>query len=103
MLARHNRGATFSIENISVGGCSLVGPITLSVGDRVQILFEVDGSPIDVSAEVVRADHLDIVNDRIAVKFLDVQDAAHELIQRLVAKAIEREIEQLERAAEPER
>jgi len=48
VLARHNPGVTFSIENISVNGCSLVGPLTLSVGDRVQILFEVDGSPIDV-------------------------------------------------------
>jgi len=94
---RHNPGVTFEIENISVGGCSLVGPSTLSVGDRVQILFEVDGSPIDVSAEVIRAERVDIMNDHIAVKFIDVEDATHERIQRLVTKAIEREVEQLER------
>lgn len=103
VLARHNPGVTFSIENISVGGCSMVGPITLFVGDRVQILFEVDGSPIDVSAEVIRAEHLDILNDRIAVKFVDVQPPTRELIQRLVTDAIEREIDQLERAGDSER
>ena len=97
VLARHNSCAAFSIENISIGGCSLIGPITVSVGDRVQILFDVDGSPLDVSAEVVRAEHLDILNDRIAVTFLDVPAAARDLIQRLVTNAIEREIDQLER------
>lgn len=96
VLVRDNAGVTLLIDNISVGGCSLVGPITLVVGDRVQILFEVDDTPIDVTAEVVRAEHLDILNDRIAVTFIDVQAGTHELIQRLVARAIELELDQLE-------
>ena len=95
VLVRDNAGVTLFIDNISVGGCSLVGPITLVVGDRVQILFEVDDTPIDVSAEVVRAERVDILNDRVAVKFIDVQAGTHELIERLVARAIELEIDQL--------
>jgi c-di-GMP-binding flagellar brake protein YcgR len=99
VLARHNPGVTFSIENISVGGCSLVGAITLAIGERVQILFEVDDTPIDVSAEVVRADHLDILNDRISVMFIDVREATREMIQRLVARALELACDQIEHGA----
>jgi len=43
-----------------------------------------------------------MLNDRIAMRYVDLLDAAQELIGRLVAKAIEREVEQLEGAEHPE-
>jgi hypothetical protein len=38
---------------------------------------------------------VDILNDRIGVTFIDVQAGTNELIQRLVSRAIELEIDQL--------
>lgn len=100
VLVRFNPGVTFAVENISIGGCSMVGPITLSIGDRVQILFEVDDAPVELLAEVVRAEHVDILNDRIAVRFIEVQHATRELIQRLVARALELACAQIEQEAD---
>ncbi len=88
VLARHNNGAAFTIEDISAGGASLIGPLTLSVGERVQILFEVDQRPLDVSADVVRVERLDMMLDRVAVRFVD-SEASRATIAAVVAKLLE--------------
>jgi c-di-GMP-binding flagellar brake protein YcgR len=95
VLVRHNPGVTLSIENLSIGGAMLVGELTLSAGELLQILFEVDGSPVEVAAEVVRVDRLDMTHDRIAVRFLGLDDVVSERIQRLICKVIQLEVEQL--------
>jgi hypothetical protein len=89
VLARHNEGAGFTIDDISAGGALLIGPLTLSIGERVQILFEVDQRPLDVSAEVVRVERLDMMNDRVAVRFVD-SEASRTTIAAVVDRLRER-------------
>ncbi len=95
VLARHNVGVAFSIESISTGGARLVGPTTLGVGERVQILFEIDGTPIDVEGVVVRAERQDFVNDRVAVRFENLSDAMRAFIHQLVARVMDLACERL--------
>ena len=95
ILARHNPGVAFSIESISAGGARLVGPLTLEVGERIQILFELEGVPIDVEANVVRVDRQDFVTDHIAVSFKNLSDEARGVIYELVERALDLECELL--------
>lgn len=97
ILARHNEGVTFTIESISVGGARLVGPLTLEVGERVLVLFEVAGTPIDVEGEVVRAERQDMMNDRVAIAFKNVSETARSLIHQLVLTSLDVE----DRRSEP--
>jgi hypothetical protein len=88
VLARHNAGVQMTIESLSVTGARLAGPSTFDVGERIQILFEIEGTPLDVAGEVVRVEHQDMVNDRIAVRFVDVEDTDVALIRRLVKQTL---------------
>lgn len=89
VLARHNAGVAFLIESISVGGARLVGPLTLDAGEHVQLLFELEGTPVDVEGVVVRAERHDIMNDRVAISFKNLSDTARVLIHQLVVKALD--------------
>ena len=91
VLARHNDGVGLTISSLSVGGARLVGPLSLDRGERIQILFEIDGRPVEVSGEVVRVEKQDMMTDRISVRFVDVPDDVRELIQMLVRRALEQE------------
>lgn len=95
VFARHNAGVAFSIESISAGGARLVGPITLGVGERVQLVFEIDGTPIDIEGEVVRAQRQDIVNDRVAVRFENLSNATRAFIHQLVERVLDLECDRL--------
>ena len=101
VLARHNCGMEFVIESISVGGARLVGEMTLEVGERVQILFELDGRPVEVDAEVVRADRQDVFRDRIAVAFMNLSAHHRDSIRRLVQAALDLECERMDAALSP--
>ena len=89
VLARHNDGIAFTIDSISTSGARLAGPLTLDVGERVQIMFEIDGRPVDVHAEVVRREPRDITMDNIAVRFTDLTDDARAAIHAAVLKRLE--------------
>lgn len=91
VLARHNDGVALTIDSLSVGGARLVGHLTLDRGERVQILFEVAGQPVEVHGEVIRVEKQDMMTDRIAVKFVEVESRARRLITRLVRDAIAEE------------
>jgi hypothetical protein len=91
VLARHNDGVPLTIVSLSLSGARLIGEITLAVGEQVDVLFEIDGHPVDVTGEVVRATKLDIATDEVAVRFLAVTDAARQLIREAVARSLERE------------
>jgi hypothetical protein len=95
LLARHNRGITVTVESMSVDGARLAGPTTLDVGERVQVLFEIEGHPLEVHAEVVRVESRDMSNDRIAVRFVEIDDDTRDQIRRLVLRAIELEDQRL--------
>ncbi len=102
VLARHNNGVTFAIENISTTGARLAGPLTLGVGERIQILFEIDGHPVDVKAEVMRVDKYDMMTDRVAVSFRDVDPETQQRITRLVQQALGAELARLNASTDDE-
>jgi hypothetical protein len=91
VLARHNAGVSFTIESISLGGARLAGPLTLASGERIQLLFEIDGRPIEVFGDVIRVDRQDINTDHIAVKFVELTAETRELIRDLVRRTLELE------------
>lgn len=88
VYARHNAGVTLTIASISLGGARMVGAITVEVGERVQILFDVDGQPVALDCEVLRRVMIDMATDHIAVRFIDVKDDAAELIRRLIQQSV---------------
>ena len=91
ILARHNDGIAFVIECLSLGGARLTGPLTLDVGELVHIMFEIDDRPLHIAGEVVRVESLNIVTDRIAVRFVSLADDARESIRALVLRTLEEE------------
>lgn len=89
VLARHNNGVGLTIVSLSLGGARLVGSISVDVGERVQILFEFDGQPVDVEGEVVRTESLDMATDHIAVRFVSLTSKAKESIRAMVDHSME--------------
>jgi hypothetical protein len=89
VLARHNLGVQMMISSISLGGARLVGEITVTVGERVQLLLELDHQPVELDAEVVRVEMVDMATDHIAVRFVAPPDAAKRLIRALVERSLE--------------
>lgn len=96
VLARHNAGAPMTIESVSTSGARLVGPVTVDVGERVEILFEVNGHPMEVSGEVVRVEVKDLTTDCIAVRFVDVAVETRAKLRELVQQALEEQDKQRE-------
>jgi hypothetical protein len=96
VLVRHNAGVTMTIESLSVGGARIIGELTVDRGDRVQILFDIAGRPVEVFGEVVRVDKRDIATDRVSVRFVDVAVETRDLIRELVREVIERVADQIE-------
>lgn len=86
------------IESISTGGALLVGPLTLDRGEQVQILFEIDDHPIDVVGEVVRSENHDVMTDRVAIKFINMNAETRMLVRELVRRTLE--LEECQRASE---
>jgi hypothetical protein len=103
VLARHNAGVPMVIESLSVSGARLAGPSTFGVGEQIHILFEIEGSPLDVAGEVIRVEHQDIINDRIAVRFVAVTDEARLSIRRLVLETLNLEEMRLSRIVDHDR
>lgn len=93
VLARHNDGVAFTIESISVSGARLAGPLALDVGERVHLLFEMDGHPVEVTGEVVRVDRQDLASDHIAVRFIEVAEDTRALIRDLVVRTLDLQAE----------
>ena len=83
---------SFTIENISVTGAKMQGPLTLKLKDRITIVFFDDKERIEVQADVVRVDTADLMTDEIAVQFVTPSDDVTAKITALVAKALDKEI-----------
>ena len=66
-----SRRAPFTIDNLSVGGARLIGSIALRKGQKIDIELELDTGSVKVTGEVVRVDTPDLMEDQIAVRFLD--------------------------------
>ncbi len=82
-------GVRFTIENISITGAKLEGPLTLAKGERIMILFTAEGHSVQLAAEVVRVETADLMTDQIAARFIDPSDETKEAIQALVNKLLD--------------
>lgn len=83
-----SRAAQFTIDNLSIGGARLVGSMVLRLGQQIDIEFEVDAGPIKVTGEVVRVDTPDLIEDQIAVRFLNVTSEARVAIRDTVLRQL---------------
>src|SRR5690606_19486348 len=76
------------VENLSVTGARLVGPMPMTVGQRLRVTFALDGVSVDVLADVVRVQSPNLLTDRAAVRFVDVCARSRSAIAALVARAL---------------
>lgn len=83
------RSVPFTIENISVSGAKLEGPLSLKKGEHIIILFEAEGHSVRLTAEVMRVESPDLMTDQIAARFIDPSPADREVIQHLVTKLLD--------------
>ncbi len=87
------RSVPFTIENISVSGAKLEGPLSLKQGEHIIILFEAAGHSVQLTAEVMRVETPDLMTDQIAARFIDPSAADREVIQHLVNKLLDEQDE----------
>jgi hypothetical protein len=93
VTAGKRNGVRFVIENISITGAKLEGPLTIAKGEKIRVLFEAEGHSVQVDAEVVRVDTADLMTDQIAARFIDPSPESRLAIQALVNKILEEQEE----------
>lgn len=82
----------FSVDNLSAGGVLLSGGATLSVGETLRILLQLQGHlPIAIHGQVLRRDERGSGAFAYAVTFRDLSAKAEDLIQGAVLLALERQ------------
>lgn len=82
------RTIALTVENLSVTGARLVGPMPMTVGQRLRITFALEGVSVDVLADVVRVQTPNLLTDRVAVHFVDMCARSRAAIAALVARAL---------------
>lgn len=81
----------FAIENMSFSGALLVGDLPLAESDRVKLLFHIEGeAALGATAEVVRVDAMERDQQRVAVSFVEPDDATQQRIRSIVNTALTR-------------
>jgi hypothetical protein len=83
-----SRRAPFTIDNLSVSGARLIGGIALRKGQQIDIELELETGPVKVTGEVVRVDTPDLMEDQIAVRFLDPAPEARAAIRGVVSRRL---------------
>jgi hypothetical protein len=86
VTAGKRKDVTFTIENLSVSGAKMEGPLAIALKQTIGIVFEAEGKFVSVQAEVVRVDTADLMTDQIAVQFIDPSPETKEAIRALVEK-----------------
>lgn len=75
------RRYAFKIQNVSMTGARLQGPLTLSLGQHIDLVLELEGlPPAAVVAEVVRVHTADLMTDTAAVRFINLSPAVQAAI-----------------------
>ena len=81
----------YAIENMSCSGALLVGDLPLAQTDRVKLLFHIEGeAALGATADVVRVDAMEADKQRVAVSFVEPDDATQQRIRSIVHTALER-------------
>jgi hypothetical protein len=82
------RATQFTIDNLSLGGARLIGSMALRLGQRVDIELVLDTDPLALVGEVVRVDTPDLLEDQIAVRFVDPPACAKAAIRDVVVRRL---------------
>jgi hypothetical protein len=83
-----SRAAPFTIDNLSLGGARLIGTMALRLGQRIDVEFDLDAGPVKVTGEVVRVDTPDLLEDQIAIRFVDLEADVRTAIRETVARKL---------------
>jgi hypothetical protein len=87
-VTKGTRKVPFTINNLSLGGARLVGPLALQKGQRIEITLELDSGTVSVIGEVVRVDTPDLMDDQIAVRFLEPSPEARAAVRDVVMRTL---------------
>jgi hypothetical protein len=88
VLARHNLGLAMTVESLSLGGARLCGVGTFEMGELVTVDLELDGQPIQATAEVIRVEHKSFDTDRIAVRFVTMSPPHRDVLRAAIAQVL---------------
>ena len=77
------------IDNLSSTGASLAGALALELGQRIEMSFVLDATPIEVTAEIVRVHTPDLFTDQIAVRFIDPPEPTVVRLEAFVAALLD--------------
>src|SRR5688500_3004895 len=83
------RSVAFTVDNLSATGARLVGPLPLTMGQRIRVVLPVDSGPLELGAEVVRIHTADLVSDQVAVRFLSMSAESVGAIRGLVLRTLQ--------------
>jgi hypothetical protein len=97
-----SRHTKFTIDNLSVGGARLIGTLALRLGQRIHVVLDLDIGLVEVDAEVVRVDTPDLLEDQIAIRFVDATPEVRTALREVVARVLERQVEAEQKAEEDE-
>src|SRR5689334_18436707 len=84
VLVRHNDGVPLALRALSTSGARLDGQLSVIAGDHVRLLLELEGSPHEIEAEVVRIERDSFFMDRVAVRFSDLDDVVRDAIRAAI-------------------
>jgi hypothetical protein len=94
-----SRASQFTIDNLSLGGARLIGSMALRLGQHIDIELELDTGPVKVTGVVVRVDTPDLLEDQIAVRFVDPPADAKAAIRDVVVRTLaEQEVDEESKA-----
>jgi hypothetical protein len=82
------RAAPFTIDNLSLGGARLIGSMALRLGQQIAIELALDSGPVKVVGEVVRVDTPDLLEDQIAVRFVDLSSDVRTALRATVSRRL---------------
>jgi hypothetical protein len=82
---------TYRVRNLSIGGALLAGRSLLIVGERIGILFRIQGAePVSAPADVMRAERSDSGDQFFAAAFRDLPSTVEVAIGRIVDESSSR-------------
>jgi hypothetical protein len=97
-----SRHTKFTIDNLSVGGARLIGTLALRLGQRIHLVLDLDIGLVELDAEVVRVDTPDLIEDQIAVRFVDASAEVKTALLDVVSRVLEKQDEEQQKAEEEE-
>jgi hypothetical protein len=83
------RSVPFTIDNLSASGARLIGPLPLTMGERVRITLAFDKRSLELMAEVVRVHSPDLLTDQVAVRFVELSLTAEASLRSLVIRTLQ--------------